>query len=234
MITQLSLIGAEDKTTSISSLILSAKVGKNAEQFPEILKLYVPEGSLIADVAWGKGRFWQDVDLGRYRLIATDILGGPQGFVDFRQLPYANGSFDALVFDPPYTHSNTKTIKTSIADCYALNATSPRNMASVLALYEQGIAEARRVLKKDGVLIVKCQDQQTHGRPYWVHVKIMDSPGFICEDLLILIQKGVPARRWPQQYHARKNHSFWVILRKLVKEADNDKNNDRNSHLSPM
>ncbi len=68
---------------STSDVITSAHVGGNADVFPQILELHVPQGSIVADVTWGKGVFWQKVDTGLYDLRATDISMG----VDCRDLP---------------------------------------------------------------------------------------------------------------------------------------------------
>lgn len=59
-----------------SNLLLSAHMSGNAELFPEILALHVPEGSTIADVTYGKGTFWRNVDRGKYNLLASDIQTG--------------------------------------------------------------------------------------------------------------------------------------------------------------
>jgi len=40
-----------------NELIFSADQATNDEVFPQVLKLYVPEGSLVADVTYGKGVF---------------------------------------------------------------------------------------------------------------------------------------------------------------------------------
>ena len=66
--------------------------------FPEILALHVADGATIADVTYGKGVFWQNVDADRYQLLATDLQTG----VDCRELPYDDASLDCVVLDPPY------------------------------------------------------------------------------------------------------------------------------------
>ena len=38
-----------------NELILSASQGTNDEVFPDIMELYVPPGSLVADVTYGRG-----------------------------------------------------------------------------------------------------------------------------------------------------------------------------------
>src|SRR5271169_3135539 len=80
-----------------TDLILSARVGSNAAVFADLLRLHVPEGSLVADVTYGKGVFWRDVPDGAYQLAASDLRTG----VDCRSLPYADQTLDALVLDPP-------------------------------------------------------------------------------------------------------------------------------------
>ena len=78
--------------------VLSAHVAGNAELFPQIMALHVPPGAVVADVTFGGGVFWKRVPPGRYRLLPTDLATG----TDCRALPYADGSVDALVLDPPY------------------------------------------------------------------------------------------------------------------------------------
>ena len=81
-----------------TNVILSAHTGNNAELFPKILDLHVPEGSRIADVTYGTGVFWRNVDVTKYELLPTDISTG----VDCRKLPYDDESLDVVVLDPPY------------------------------------------------------------------------------------------------------------------------------------
>src|SRR5579863_3193915 len=53
-----------------TDLAFSAYVGSNAEVFPHILSLHVPEGSVIADVTYGVGAFWRQAPLDHYHLLA--------------------------------------------------------------------------------------------------------------------------------------------------------------------
>src|SRR5438105_12109022 len=69
-----------------NELIFSASQATNDEVFPQVLKLYVAEGSLVADVTYGKGVFWKKVPKGAYDLRATDLQTG----VDCRKLPYGD------------------------------------------------------------------------------------------------------------------------------------------------
>lgn len=78
---------------STTNVVMSATIGGNADLFPEILNLHVPDKARVADVTYGSGVFWRNVDLSRYTLLPSDIATG----IDCRSLPYEAGSFDALV-----------------------------------------------------------------------------------------------------------------------------------------
>ena len=49
-----------------NDLTVSAYHGVNADVFPHILALYVPKGSRVADVTYGRGAFWKHVNAKRY------------------------------------------------------------------------------------------------------------------------------------------------------------------------
>lgn len=197
-------------------MIVSAKVGTNADIFPDVLELYAPAGSKIVDLTYGKGVFWKNVDKSKYNLVTNDLVTEADHHCDFRNTPFPDNDFDMAILDPPYMHSSGS-IKESIASCYANNTSVRlRNQKEVRQLYFDGIAEARRILKKGGILAIKCQDMIESGKQNWNHVQFMNAEGFECEDLFVLVQSTIPARdpKWSKQYHARRNHSFFVILRK--------------------
>lgn len=147
------------------------------------------------------------------RTLATDLITG----VDFCDLPYEERSIDALILDPPYMHGGGKDggkgIKESINRCYRNQNTSHE---SVIRLYAGGILEAARVLRKRGVIIVKCQDEIESGKQRLSHVEIikfLEMVGFEIIDQFVLVQEIVPAMRHDYQKSARKNHSYAIVAR---------------------
>lgn len=202
--------------------VLTAKVGTNADLFPDVLRIYAKPGDRIADVTYGRGVFWREVDTSQYEChftdLAEDIEPPAIGGVDMRDLPYDDESMNMVVIDPPYTH-NLSTLKASIADCYNLNEeASESTSAGVLRLHDAGMVEALRVLRPDGTMVVKCQDQIESGKQRWEHIYILlfvtTRLDLSAEDLFVLVQGGAPAVRWPHQLHARKNHSYFWVFRK--------------------
>lgn len=140
-------------------MILSATTGGNADLFPNILEVYSGPGARILDMTYGKGVFWKNIPAGKYNVTTNDMIQKADHQQDFRKMSFESGSFNAVVLDPPYAYSPKSTVKESIAGCYGLNnSVDISNMQKVLELYEDGIREARRLLSKEGILIVKTQD----------------------------------------------------------------------------
>lgn len=213
-----------------SDLVMSASTGGNAEIFPEILKLHVSEGSTIADITWGKGVFWQNVPINKYKLLATDISTG----VDCRQLPYQDKSIDCVVLDPPYmegfyrketSHKAGSGTHSAFSDAYSNgdevnddtdNVGTKKWHAAVTDMYFKAGGESYRVLKKNGVLIVKCQDEVSAGKQWLTHVEIIneyEKIGYYTKDLFIVVRTNKPSvSRLKKQVHARKNHSYFLVF----------------------
>ena len=200
-------------------LIFSAFQGTNGELFPKILSLYVAPGSTVADVTFGKGVFWKKVPKQAYELLATDLESG----VDCRKLPYSDGSIDCVVLDPPYMHTPGGTAHVNHQNYegyYRNNLTSSekRYHEAVLDLYFSAAREAHRVLRENGILIIKCADEVCANQQRLTHVEIINeltANGFVIEDLFVVVRKNRPGvSRVLRQVHARKNHSYFLVFRK--------------------
>ncbi len=219
-----------------SDLTMSAHVAGNADVFPLILDLHVAAGAKIADVTWGKGVFWKNVPTDAYDLHASDIADG----TDCRSLPYEDSSFDCVVLDPPYmegfyrrqngqkagsgTHS-------AFRDAYSngdernedeQHQGAAKYHAAVTDIYFRAAAEAWRVLRDNGVLIVKCQDEVSANRQCLTHVEIINEcerMGYYTKDLFVIVRTNKPGvSRIKTQVHARKNHSYFLIFVKQVRK----------------
>jgi hypothetical protein len=213
-----------------SDVTVSAFVGGNAEVFPEVLALHVALHSKVADVTWGKGVFWRNVPPDAYEVHPSDIATG----VDCRKLSYGDASFDCLVLDPPYMEgffrrqSGQKAgsgSHTSFRDAYSngdernedeRHGGAAKYHAAVTDLYFKAAKEAWRVLRNDGVFIVKCQDEVSANRQYLTHVEIINECerlGYYTKDLFVVVRPNRPAvSRLKKQVHARKNHSYFLVF----------------------
>ena len=203
-----------------NDLVFSAYVGTNDEVFPFVLSLYVDPGGAVADVTYGKGVFWRKVPEGAYELRATDLADG----IDCRNLPYGDGSIDCVVFDPPYMHTPGGTAHVNhqnYEEYYRNNegfSSQKKYHEAVLDLYFKAGKEAALVLRHDGILIVKCQDEVCANKQRLTHVEIINEYctfGFLATDVFIVVRQNRPGvSRVLTQRHARKNHSYFLVFRK--------------------
>lgn len=214
-----------------SDLIFSAYVGNNSDVFPRVLKLHVANGAKIADVTYGKGIFWKNIDTSQYDFSPSDIADG----IDCQKLPYKSSSFDAIVFDPPYMEGFYRKGNTTKAgdgthntfrEHYSNGDEAPQPNGgkwheAVLEIYDGGGKEAHRVLKEGGIFIVKCQDEVSANKQNLTHVEIINAYatiGFFCKDLFIVVRPNKPGMsRVIKQVHARKNHSYFLVFVKRPK-----------------
>ena len=207
-----------------SDVTLSAHVGDNAVVFPAILDLHVPKGSKIADVTYGLGVFWRNVDLEEYELVPSDLKTG----MDCRNLPYKVESFDCVVLDPPYMEGLYRKSNGHLAGSGSHGAfrtaysngqetqTGPKWHDAVLDMYFKAGAEAFRILRQNGILIVKCQDEVSANMQRLTHVEIINhyaQLGFYVKDLFVVVRSNNPCiTRLKKQVHARKNHSYFLVF----------------------
>ena len=199
-----------------------------------MLGLHVPLGARIADVTFGKGVFWRNVQLEDYEVLTSDISDG----IDCRHLPYETESVDCVVLDPPYMegfYRNEETEKAgggtyqAFRDHYSNGGEEPapngaKWHGAVLQMYYDSGMEAHRVLRNRGTLIVKCQDEVSANRQNLTHVEIINKYselGFYCKDLFVVVRLNQPGvSRLREQVHARKNHSYFLVFVKVPSGTD--------------
>ena len=209
-----------------NELTFTAYQGTNDEIFPHVVSLYIAPGSKVADVTYGKGVFWKNVPKDQYVLLATDLATG----TDCRNLPYEDEAMDAVVFDPPYMHTpggtahvNHQNYEGYYRNNRADNGTKKKYHEAVLDLYFTAAKEAARVLRKEGMFIVKCQDEVCANQQRLTHIEITieyAKYGFLCEDLFVVMRRNKPGVSVALvQAHARKNHSYFLVFRKSTGKA---------------
>jgi hypothetical protein len=221
-----------------TDLVFSAYVADNSEIFPRILSLHVPPRSVIADVTFGKGVFWKRVPEDLYTVKGSDISLKrgltPPAFVtlkngiDCRNLPYDDASLDAVVLDPPYMEGLYRDSTANMAGDGTHGAFrrhysngkattgGPKWHDAVLDVYSKAGLEAYRVLKADGVFIVKCQDEVSANKQRLTHVELItgfESLGFYTKDLFVVVRSNkAGVSRLIKQEHARKVHSYFLVF----------------------
>lgn len=200
-------------------LVLDPARRTNAALVLDCVELgYLNEEFVTLDPTWGLGAFWRAWRPAN--LVACDLdpskspLGQP---VDFTALPFGNESFDRVVFDPPYKLNGTSTGAGCSASDAAYGVAHRASRTRRHDLAEQGITECVRVLRPDGMLLVKCQDQVNSGKKRWQTIEFSQHAQRLgCElvdQLHVFSHRPQPANR--RQLHARQNYSTLLVLKKL-------------------
>lgn len=194
----------------------------NAEMVAALHELgYLGDGDRVLDVTYGRGLWWSEFRPAD--LIAHDLhtVDG----VDFRDLPEPDEFADVTVLDAPYVpqggtdHEHTAEFR----DRYGLNG-APQHRTELTHLILDGLAEAVRVTRRGGLVIVKCQPFQS-GKVFH------NMPAIICryaEGLGVRqIDQGVMRRRpgpsSPQVFnHLRSNYSVVLVFQRRTRRRQLD------------
>lgn len=136
----------------------------NAELMVHCRELgYLNDEMRIADVTYGKGRFWKLWRPANLTTSDIDPKSGADVVADLRNLPCIRHYYDALVLDPPYKLNGTGGSHAS-DEAYGTSDKWGSGAYGRLDLYDKGIVEAKRVLGRKGILLVKAMDQVVGGK----------------------------------------------------------------------
>lgn len=195
--------------------VLAATAWKtNAEMIEAVAQLgYIDRESLTLDPTHGRGTWWKTWEPDN--LVASDLdpAKSPHGrSIDFTDLPWADGLFDVVAFDPPYKLNGTPT--DAIDERYGVHVV--RSWQDRHTLIRDGITECARVLKTGGRLLLKCQDQVCSGQVRWQTDEFTAHAATVglrkIDRLEYLAYRPQPAGR--SQIHARRNYSTLLVFEK--------------------
>jgi tRNA G10 N-methylase Trm11 len=166
------------------------------------------------DPMYFKGNFYKEINKPKY---ISDL--NPQNNEidkqDATKLPYINNFLDSIILDPPFMfgiHGKTKEYYSSGTHGIL------KDFNELELLYKNILKEAHRILKKNGILIFKCQDF-TDSKTTLVHCNVYNwanEIGFYAKDLAILsLKKGKVYNSNLKQRHLRKIHSYFFVFKKI-------------------
>ena len=191
-----------------------------SEIIRNILALYAPEGVIDCDPTYSRGAFYSGTGI-EPPVMRFDI--DPQGDdvqkADARRLPVADGSLNCMMFDPPFLATKGGSLAGSEGNLINRRFGVYPDEHSLHSFYIDALREAHRALKKNGILIFKCQDKVSSGKQYMSHVFIMNEAvkrGFYPLDLFILLARSRLVADWQgrNQKHASKYHCYFWVFRK--------------------
>ena len=173
----------------------------------------------ILDATYNVGRFWKGSSR---NVISMDIdpRHKPMILGDNRQMKGVPSShYGVVVYDPPHVgpQGRDKSKKRFDVDFGAIMPCGAKENWTLSYLYPPFLAQAKRVLKPNGLLLAKITDMVNNHRSRWAHCDFMTmaaDAGFTVCDLIIKVRKGpMVSDKWRTAHHARKRHCFWIICR---------------------
>ena len=173
----------------------------------------------ILDATYNAGRMWKG---SKRKVVSMDIdpQHNPTYLCDNREMPgVPSKKFGVVVFDPPHVgpQGRDKSVKRFDVDFGATMECGKEHGWTLSYLYPPFLAQAKRVLKPDGLLLAKITDMVNSHRSRWAHCDFMrmaEEAGFTVCDLIIKIRNGpMMSNKWKTAHHARKRHCFWIVCR---------------------
>lgn len=211
-------VDPDDPDDALEPVMAISTAKNNAELVEQCARLgYLRADWHTLDPTYGLGRFWTRWQPDRLTASDLDPTRARAAIADFTALPFPDGTFDAVVFDPPYK-LNGASHGRGPASCdsdYGVGGPAVR-WQDRMQLCRDGIAECARVLRPGGTLLVKCQDQVVSGQVRWqTHDFAARAAAHGCrlvDQLHLRSYRPQPAGR--RQVHARRNYSTLLVLRK--------------------
>ncbi|MGA2031794.1 MAG: hypothetical protein ABSG68_06030 [Thermoguttaceae bacterium] len=198
----------------------SVWTGSDGELIEAMLAFYAtikPEP--ILDATYNSGRFWRG---SKRRVVSMDIdpQHQPMILADNRVMDgVKDRAYGTVVYDPPHVgpQGRDKSIKRFDVDFGATMECGKQHGWTLSYLYPPFLAQAKRVLKPDGLLLAKITDMVNSHKSRWAHCDFMrmaEAAGFTVCDLIIKIRNGpMMSNKWQTAHHARKRHCFWIVCR---------------------
>lgn len=140
---------------------VSVARGKVSERFQEILNLHFAPGSRILDPTCGEKLLWKEVDDSQYDVTFSDLLPKDERTIsqDLFLLPQNHpgwfGSFDGVVYDPPYFFG-VPWFDDPRAETYKGYGQTKEDLFRFMRAPDSVFSQ---LLRSQGKIIIKCSDQ---------------------------------------------------------------------------
>jgi hypothetical protein len=193
--------------------------GRDCDLLPQLLEFYAPTAKVIRDVTANRRRMWKGVDIENVKFYDADATMMPDVVCLWDHLPDSDGSVDVLVYDPPHlplAAASEKSLPHMASNYGLLKSVKSDNVAS---LHPSFLAEAKRVLRPNGIVLAKIKDY-VHSHRYQWNLEYFNSAvrsvGMVPCDLIIKRDPSagnLKSGRWERSHHARNSHCYWVVVR---------------------
>jgi hypothetical protein len=200
--------------------ISSVWEGSDGDLLEAMLQFYPTiDAEPILDATYNTGRIWRESARDVWSM-DIDPKYKPKIVGDNRVMKgVPSAYFGTVVYDPPHVgpQGRDKSVKRFDVDFGATIECGKEHGWTLSYLYPPFLAQAKRVLKPQGLLLAKITDMVNSHRSKWAHCDFMrmaEEAGFTVCDLIVKIRRGpMLSNKWKEAHHARKRHCFWIVCR---------------------
>lgn len=201
---------------------LSAGYWDDGEILDTLLGIHSPcDNPIIMDVTYNSGKMWRKCKYKPHITMDINPEFKPMIVGDFKNIPLEDNSVDIILFDPPFLTSDGDSINSSkvYKKIYGItNDDKDRDGVNICKIFHPFLVQAKRVLKNNGVIIAKIGDMIHSGKYQWQHCQLIEEAQKLdmnVDDMLIKVRKTViNSSKWKKTLHLRKNHSFFIVIKK--------------------
>lgn len=208
-------------------VVIKSVYNSNFEVIKNIMELYKIE-KFDLDCTYSKGNFWKNLPS---PINKSDLLPVNDTVISAssENLPFENDSMESIMYDPPFviagkSYKENKEGSSIIAKRFE----GYTNYRDLQENYYNSLKELYRVCKKDGYVVMKCQDTVSGGKQHFSHVMVMNMAykiGFYPKDMFVLVNNvriNSFGTKWTKQEHARKYHSYFWVFQKTKPKVTYD------------
>lgn len=197
-------------------------MGRDSDAIPILLDIHCSSKSpRILDCTYNTGKMWKGLSYDVVRMdinpeLDVDVVG------DFTAIPLEDASFDCIVFDPPHLPTNAASKNSSkiYEKTYGITDKGEgREGDNVSDMFKPFLIEAKRVLKKDGIVLAKLADIIHNHRYQWHQVDFIQAVrevGMTACDMMVKCDPNagkLTSSKWKNVRHLRRSHCYWIVVR---------------------
>lgn len=176
-----------------------------------IMRLYNEGNPFDCDLTYSKGIFYKNIPEPIHKYDKYPQLNNVIN-IDLADL-LPDNQFSSIIYDLPFIISDRGT------DSIIKNRfTFFKSAKEAFEVNEKMLTRANRLLRPNGILIVKTMDCSYAGRQYWISDFVVSKAseiGLKLEDKFILLSRYRLFSKTRIQHTARKYHSYFFVFRKV-------------------
>lgn len=199
--------------------MLSVLFAESGDNLAHLLRFYAPHAEQLLDVTFGGGTLSKRVHV---PVVGVDKDPGSKASIiadSASHLPFADSTFKAAVYDPPYLYGSKAMHMGPIGTKTWETQRSTWDTPDDLKQTSEGVAQQLyRVMAPDGVVFVKVMDSRFKGRLIRNHdivVNAFEAGRWRLHDVVVYIRTVTGS--FVNKVSAQSTHGYFLIFKKPVK-----------------